>query len=276
MITELHHDAEGIPAVRQWSSEAAPPVNSPQNQTTTPQFPDAEGIEAISRWSRSEATTPPDHRATKTRIPEGCQPGHASVQIPIFIFHARRFQELHQFLAKRFHAVMLGLVRDVFLHLRPRLRADGEGTVAFLPGKLTQLDLVMHPDGRCLLQLPHEIGKAMGRLQPHEQVNMIGHATDTLRIPAKSSHRAAKVFVKAVSPCSVDQRRTIFGRENDVVMQSEERRGHSGAVLLASLRDAGLWRIVSGGVASLNHMPSASGGIASLNHRLMALNPSGS
>ena len=75
---------------------------------------DAEGITAISRWSRSEATTPPDHRATKTRIPEGCQPSRPSVQIPIFIFHARRFQELHQLLAKRFHAMMLGLVRDVF------------------------------------------------------------------------------------------------------------------------------------------------------------------
>jgi len=231
MIAELHHDAEGIPA--------------------------------ISRWSRSEATTPPDPRAETTRIPEGCQLGHASVQIPIFIFHARRFQELHQFLAKRFHAMMLGLVRDVFLHLRPRRGADGECTVAFLPGKLAQLDLVMHPNGRGLFQLPHEIGKTMRRLQSHQQVHMIGHATDTLRIPAKSSHRAAKVFVKAVSPCSVNERNTVLRGENDVVMQSEERRGHNGAVLLASLRDAGRWRIVSGGIASLNH-------------RLMALNPSGS
>jgi hypothetical protein len=50
-----------------------------------------------------------------------------------------------------------------------------------------------------------------------------------------------------------------------VVMQSKERRGHIGAGWLASLRDAGLSlsRIISGGVASLNH-------------RLMALNPSGS
>lgn len=112
MIAQLHHDAEGIPA--------------------------------ISRWSRSEATTPPDHRAETTRIPEGCQPGHASVQIPIFIFHARRVQKLYQLLAKRLHAMMLGLVRDVFLHLRPRGRADGEGAVAFLPRKLTQLDLFMH------------------------------------------------------------------------------------------------------------------------------------
>jgi hypothetical protein len=276
MITELHHDAEGIPAVRQWSSEAAPPVNSPQNQTTTPQFPDAEGIPAISRWSRSEATTPPDHRATKTRIPEGCQPPRRSVQIPIFIFHARRFQELHQFLAKRLHEMMLGLVRDVFLHLRPRRRANGECTVAFLPRKIAQLDLVMNPDRRSLFQLPHEIGKTMRRLQPHQQMHMIGHAADTLRKPAKSSHRAAEVFVEAFAPSSVDERNTILRGENDVVMQSEERRGHNGAVLLASLRDAGLSRIVSGGIASLNQMPAASGGVAPLNHRLIAENPLGS
>jgi hypothetical protein len=48
-----------------------------------------------------------------------------------------------------------------------------------------------------------------------------------------------------------------------VVVQSKKRRGHNDAGLLASLRDAALWCIVSGGIASLNH-------------RLMALNPSGS
>ena len=274
MIAELHHDAGGIPANRRWSSEATPPVNSPQNQTTTPQSPDAEGITAISRWSRSEATTPPDHRATKTRIPEGCQPSRPSVQIPIFIFHARRFQELHQLLAKRFHAMMLGLVRDVFLHLRPRRWADGEGAVAFLPSKLTQLDLFMHPDGRSLLQLPHEIGKTMRRLQPHQQVHMIGHAADTLRIPAKSRHRAAEIFVKAVSPSNVNERRTVLGGENDVVMQSKERRWHNGAGWLASLRDAGLSRILPGGVASLNHRLMAGMPPASCRPRQLSVSPS--
>lgn len=229
----------------------------------TPPVHDAEGIEAISRWLRSEATTPPDYRAETTRIPEGCQPSRPSVQIPVFIFHARRVQELHQLLAERFHTMMHGLVRDVFLHLRPRARADGEGTVTFLPRKLMNLDFFMHPSGRSLLQLPHEIGKTMRRLQPHQQMYVIGHAAATLRIPAKSSHRAAEVFVKAVSPSNVNERRTILRGENDVVMQSEERRGHNGAEWLASLRHAGLWGIVSGGVASLNH-------------RLMALNPSGS
>jgi hypothetical protein len=48
-----------------------------------------------------------------------------------------------------------------------------------------------------------------------------------------------------------------------VVMQSEKCRWHGGAWLLASLRDARCFRILAGGVASLNHrlmagMPSAS------------------
>ncbi len=233
----------------------------------TPPVHDAEGIPAISRRLRSEATTPPDHRVGMPRIPEGCKPGRSpvSVQIPVFIFHARRVQELHQLLAERFHTMMHGLVRDVFLHLRPRARADGEGAVTFLPRKLMNLDFFMHPNGRSLFQLPHEIGKTMRRLQPHQQVHMIGHASDTLRIPAKSNHRAAEVFVKAVSPSNVDERRSILRGENDVVMQSKERRGHNGAGWLASLRDAGL---------SLSRI--LSGGVASLNRRLMALNPSGS
>ena len=241
MIAELHHDAEGIPAISRWSSEA----------------------------------TPPECRSTPTRIPKGCQPTRPSIQIPIFISHARRFQKLHQLLPKRFHAMMLGLVRDVFLHLRPRCRTHRECPIAFLPRKLTQHDLFMHPNGRSLFQLPHEIGQAMRRLQPHEQVYMIGHATDTLSETTQPTHGATKVFVQTFTPSSVDERNTVLRGENDVVMQSEKRRGHNDAGLLASLRDAWRLHIVSGGIASLNQMPAASGGVA-LNHRLIAQNPLGS
>lgn len=103
----------------------------------------------------------------------------------------------------------------------------------------------------------------MGRLQPNQQVHMIGHATDTLSNTTQPTHGATKVFVEAFAPSSVDERNTVFRGENDVVMQSKKRRGHNDAGLLASLWDAALWCIVSGGIASLNH-------------RLMALNPSGS
>lgn len=230
MIAELHHDAEGIPA--------------------------------ISRWSRSEAT-PPDRGSTANRIPEGCQPDRRSVQIPIFVFHARLFQKLDQLFAKRLHAMMLGLVRDVFLHLRSRCRAHRECSVAFLPGELSQPDFLMHPDRRCLLQLSHEIRQTVRGLQSHQQMHMIGHAADTLRESTQPSHGAAEVFMQSVPPRGVDERHSIFGGKNDVVVQGKKRRGHSDAGLLASLRDAGRLRIVSGGVASLNH-------------RLMALMPSAS
>ena len=222
---------------------------------------DAAGIPAISRWS-SEAT-PPDRRPTPARIPEGCKPTPASIQIPLFISHTRRLQKLHHLLAERLHAMMFGLVRDVFLNLWPDRRAHRESSVALLPGKLAQSNLFMHPDRRSLLQLSHEIGKAMRRLQSHQQMHMITYAANTLSETTQSSHGATKVFVESISPCNVDERRSVLRGEHDVIMQSEERRWHNDAGLLASLRDARLWRIVSGGVASLNHrlmagMPSAS------------------
>jgi len=230
---------------------------------------DAEGIPATSRWLRSEATTPPDARVEMIRIPEGCQPDSASVQKPIFVFQARLLQKLHQLLPKRLHAMMIGLVRDVFLHLRPHRRAHGEGTVAFLPPKLPQLDLLMHPHGRSLLQFPHEVGEAMHGLQAHKQMHVISNTAHALNKPAKSADRAAEVFVQTFTPRGVDQRDAVFGGKHDVLMPREKCRWNGGAWLLASLRDARCFAILSGGVASLNHrliamMPPASSSQSSI------------
>ena len=222
---------------------------------------DAEGIPAISRWL-SEAT-PPDHHASIVRIPKGCQQRRTSVQIPIFVFHTRLFQEFHQLLAKRFDAMMLGLVRDVFLHLRSRRRTHREGSVAFLPRKLTALDFLMHPNGRALLQLAHEVPKAMRRLQSNQQMDVISHATHALSESSETTDCSTEILVQTPTPRFVNQRHSIFCGKDDVVMQSKKRRGHGGAGWLASLRDAIIFRIVTGGVALLNH-------------RLIAWNPSGS
>jgi hypothetical protein len=222
---------------------------------------DAVGITAISRWL-SEAT-PPDRHASESRIPEGCQQDRASVQIPVFVFHTRRFQELCQLLTKRLSVMMLGLVRDVFLHPRSCGGTHRESAVTFLPGEFPQADLFMHPDGGCLLQLPHKIRQAMRGLQSHQQMHMIGDTAYPLRESTESAHRAAKVVVQSFPPGIINQRDPIFGGEHNVLVQSEKRRGHKNAGLLASLRDAGCLLILSGGVASLNH-------------RLMALMPSAS
>ena len=292
-------DAEGIKAISRWlRSEATipPETTPPEIARPTPRIPKgcqpsrasiqlpfprsqkrrlqkhrrfhAEGILAISRWLRSEATTPPGTTPPETdrptpRIPEGCQPDRSSVQIPIFVFHARRFQELRQFLAERFHTVMLGLVRSVFLHPRSRRRAHRECAISLLPRKISETDLLVHPHGRRLLQFPHEARETMCSPQSHQQMHMIANAADALRKSSESCHGAAEVFVQTFHPSLINEWHAIFGGEHDVVMQSKKGRGHNEAGWLASLRDAWRFRIVSGGVASLNHrlialMPSAS------------------
>ena len=219
---------------------------------------DAGGIPAIGRWLRSNATTPPDHRVETTGIPEGCQQMLVSVQKPVLIFHPRLLQKLDQLFAKRLHPMMHGLIRDVFLHLRPRRRAHGEGSISFLPCKLPKLDLFMNPHGRRLLQFPYEISEAMRGLQTDEQVDMISNAANALREPAQPRHRASEVFVQAVPPRGINQRQAVLRGKDDVVVQREKRRGHGFAGRLASLRDAGCLCNLSGGVALLNHRIMAS------------------
>lgn len=219
---------------------------------------DAEGIPAISRWLRNNATTPPEHRVETTGIPEGCQQMRMSVQKPIFIRHPRLLQKLDQLFAKRLHPMMLGLIRDVFLHLWPRRRTHGEGSIAFLPCKLPELDLFVNPHRRGFLQFPHEISETMRGLQPHQQVHVVGHPANTLREPAQPRHRASEVFVQAVPPHGINQRQAVLRGKDDVVVQREKRRGHGFVDQLASLRDAEWLCNLSGGVASLNHRLMAS------------------
>jgi len=223
------------------------------------------GLSAISWWLRSIATTPPDHRAPTTRIPEGCQPTRStSIQIPILIVHLRRLQKLRQLLPKRLYTVVLSLVRDVTLHLRTGRRADSERSIPFLPGEPPQSDGFMNPSRGRLFKLQHEIGQAMGGLQSNELMHVIGHASYPLRNAAQPRHRAAEVFMQAIPQGRIDHRCAVLRGEYEVEMESKKRRGHGGRrTRLASLPDAGLLRIVSGGVASLNHrlmawMPPAS------------------
>ena len=224
---------------------------------------DAGGIEAISRWLRSEATTPPVPHTKAVRIPKGCQQVHVSVQKTILVFHPRVFQKLLQLFAKRFNPMMLDLIADVFLHPRTRCRAHRKSTISFLPRKSTQLDLVTHPHRRCFLQFAQKIRQTMRGLQSNKKVHMIGHTADTLRNSTEARHGTTKIRVQRFAPGIGDQRRAVLCGKHDVVMQSEKRRWHGEAGRLASLQDASLRRMSSGGVASLNHrliamMPSAS------------------
>ena len=198
-----------------------------------------------------------------------------SIQIPILIRNSRLFQEFFQLFPKRFQSMMFLLIRNVLLHASPRRRADGEGAVSFLPDESSVFDLFVYPDRRCLLQLPHEVGEAMGRLQSDEKMNMVLHPANTLAKASETVHGSTEIFMQPVAPGGLDDGSPVLGGKDEMVVQGEEGRGHNGS-WLASLRDAWILHILSGGIASLNHMPSASGGVAPLNHRLMAGNPPGS
>jgi len=221
---------------------------------------DAEGIKAISRRLRSAATTPPVLCVKVVRIPQGCQQSHGSVQKTTFIFYSRLFQKLIQLFAERFDPVMSVLVLDVSLDTRAGRRAHRERTISFLPCQSAQLELVAHPNGRSLLQLAHEVRQTMRGLQSNKQVHMVCNAAGTLRNSSESRRRAAEVCVQTFAPRIRNQRRARLCGKHDVVMQSKKRRWHGWVWSLASLRDAFV-------------LPVWSGGIASLNHRLIALMP---
>lgn len=226
------------------------------------------GMPALSQGLRSEATTPLERRReypSFQSIPEGCQPRLGSIEIPVFKPHSRRREKLRHFRTKRLHPMVRGLICNVSPHAFPCRRADGEGSVTHLPGESRQPHFVMHPHRGGFFQLAHEIGQAMRGFESHQKVDMVRHASHTLGNAAQAVDRSTQIFVEPSTPGFGDPGMPVFGRENYMVVQREEGRGHDAGVL-ASLRDAsGLQTrcIVTRGVASLNNglraeMPAAS------------------
>ncbi len=99
----------------------------------------------------------------------------------------------------------------------------------------------------------------MRGFEPDEQVNMIPHATDTLRSPAQTADGTADVIVKARPQFQCDPWFAVFCREDDMIEEIGVRRGHGGNG----------WHPFRGAC----FMDLSSGGIASLNHRLQAEKP---
>ena len=198
---------------------------------------EAIGFPAICRWSSEKRATPPVCRTTRRASHRDASHLRASIQIPILKLHPSLHQKLYQLLAKRLRAMMVPLVCDISPDTRSRRGAHRERAISLLPGKRTELDLLMHPHRRSLLELPHEIRETTRGLQSDEQMDMVRHAADALRKAAESIDGAAQVLVKLITPCCIDQRRAVLGGKNDMVMQGEKRRRHIVA-WLASCRDA--------------------------------------
>jgi hypothetical protein len=66
----------------------------------------------------------------------------------------------------------------------------------------------------------------MGGFQPHEQVDVVGHAADAFGKTAQPANRPAEIFVETRPPFRRDQGFTVFRAEDEMVMEAEVGRGH--------------------------------------------------
>lgn len=228
----------------------------------------AGGSPEISRWwSEPKRAQPPVHiiQCTAPRRVREKHPIHTALpspQVALVVFHHAALQHRQVFLLKRLHTMMLGLVQHIRSHRINVGRTDREGTVSLLPFKPRHVKLSVNPFGRFAFDLPHHIGKAMCGPKPHENVCVIGNATNCVSDAVQTSDRATDVFMDAVNHRIGEPWFAILGAEDDVVMQREMSRGH-GECFSRSCRSA-------------IHLAERSGGCArlgSLHHRLISFEP---
>jgi len=93
---------------------------------------------------------------------------------------AAAMREIQIFLLKSPTPVMFFLPGDVAADLIPMGRTDAECTIAFLPCKGAVTGFVMNPFRGNRLDVANHIGEAGGGVQTKEEMNMIGHAADSL------------------------------------------------------------------------------------------------
>src|SRR5436305_3345063 len=122
--------------------------------------------------------------------------------------------------------MMFLLIRDVLLNRRPRGGAYGECRIAFLPGKGSHADLLMHPYRGSLFQLTHDVRQTMSRFQTDQKVDMIAHAADALRKATEARNDSTQILVHTRTPLGRDGGFAILRRKHEMVMQAQIRGGH--------------------------------------------------
>src|SRR2546428_11491656 len=111
--------------------------------------------------------------------------------------------------------MVLPLLLDVTANHLALGSADRKRTVAFLPCKITDANLIVHPTGRNGLQLAKHISNAMRRAKADQQ--MIRDTTDALGNSIRRADDATQVGVQFAAPWWLDHRLEIFRSENDVM-----------------------------------------------------------
>jgi hypothetical protein len=87
--------------------------------------------------------------------------------------------------------------------------------------------LRLHPLRRVGLQFLQQLRQADRRMQPHGQMNMVGHTTNTEAITLPIAHDRGKVRVQSRSNILTQQRATILRAKHNVGQHKTQRLGHS-------------------------------------------------
>ena len=127
---------------------------------------------------------------------------------------------------------MLVLIINVRANLRTCRWTHRKSRVPVLPPKPRAVrKRLMDPTRRTALEALEQLRQGLVGAPTHQQVNMIGHAANPIKVSPFPAHDAAHVFKQTLPNDICDQRRALLGAEDD--MKPEARVGvrHTGLLV---------------------------------------------
>src|SRR6266540_1979265 len=148
--------------------------------------------------------------------------------VPRIVGDAELLQQLHVFLEKSFLRMMLLLVLDVAddgVELRAGI---GESAKALLPGKPAgHPSLAFDETRRAGLDVANQIRQHQIRLQPNEQVNVVGHVINCNELLSLPRNNARDVFLELVVVLRANEILSAFDGEDDMDIDLRVGVGHA-------------------------------------------------
>jgi len=133
------------------------------------------------------------------------------------VIHAVFLEELAEFVLKGMDAVMLLLIVNVGAEGIQIVWADGEAGVAALPGEILSAGgLGLHPFGGRGFQSFDEVGDGEGAGESDGEVDVIGHAADTITFATGIASDGREVGVQVGADIRLDESVTVLGAKDDV------------------------------------------------------------
>jgi hypothetical protein len=131
--------------------------------------------------------------------------------IPLIELHATVAEQSKEFLLEVTFPVVHLLIADISPHGRNLRRADAEGAVTLLPGKIRS-----HPSGRSSLKFLDCLGEGVVSREKKEEMKMIGRSPGLDETKAFIFSDAAEIVAERLTALWCEQRRTVFRAEDAV------------------------------------------------------------